>query len=488
MTRFVRASAGRRLSLFVGSAAALLLAAGFAASPAPAVHAVLPASVLAAPVPAATGYADVVAKVAPSIVTVYSERVVKPAAMPFGRGELPPMFREFGFPENPQPRRQGGLGSGVIVSTDGTILTNNHVVDGAEKVRVELSDKRTYMAKVVGTDAPSDLAVLKLEEKGLPALAFGSSDALRVGDIVLAFGNPLGIGQTVTMGIVSAKGRATGTGDGSFEDFLQTDAPINQGNSGGALVNTRGELVGINSQIVSTSGGNIGIGFSIPSRMAETVMAQLVSGGKVHRGQLGVTVQSVNASMAQSLGLDKVQGALVSTVTKGSAADKAGLVRGDVILSVNGETLTDSNTLRNRIAATAPGTSVTLGLVRDGKPTTAQVQLGELRSAKTEADEPSLTAEGGKLGLSVEPLSPAKARQLGIDEEQGLLVSDVAPTGPAADAGLRPGDVIQEVNRRPVSDVASLKAAVKASGTRPALVLVSRKGETLFLTLEAPRA
>ncbi len=482
----VRGSA-KRFSLLAIGAAAVLVAAGFAASPAPTVHAVPLASAAAAPVPAASGYADVVARVQPSIVTVYSERVVKPAG--FDRDELPPLFRQFGF-EDRTPRRQGGLGSGVIVSGDGTILTNNHVVDGAERVRVELPDKRTLTAKVVGTDAPSDLAVLKVEERGLPALPFGSSDALRVGDVVLAFGNPLGVGQTVTMGIVSAKGRATAAGDGSFEDFLQTDAAINQGNSGGALVNTRGELVGINSQILSPSGGNIGIGFAIPSRMAESVMTQLENGGTVHRGQLGVTIQGVNAAMAQSLGLDKVEGALVSNVTKGSPAARAGIERGDVIVSVNGERLSDSNALRNRIAATPPGTTVSLGVVRDGKPLTKDVHLGELRASKTASDdEPEGTTErSGRLGLSVEPLSRAQARQLGLDEDQGVLVAEVSPAGPAADAGFQPGDVIQEVNHKPVSDAASLRAAVKSAGARPALVLVNRKGETIFLTLEPPRA
>jgi serine protease Do len=489
MLEYLRGGARRRYSLLVVGAAALaaLVTAGLADKPAPAVHAGTFASAAAAPVPAATGYADLVAKVQPSIVTVYSERLVKPTRMPFGTEELPPMFRGFGVPQMPEPRRRGGLGSGVVVSTDGTILTNNHVVDGAEKVKVELSDKRTFTARVVGTDPASDLALLEVEEKGLPPLPFGSSDALRVGDVVLAFGNPLGIGQTVTMGIVSAKGRATGVGDGSFEDFLQTDAPINQGNSGGALVNTRGELVGINTQIVSPSGGNIGIGFAIPSRMAESVMTQLLTSGTVHRGQLGVTIQGVSADVAKSLGLDRVEGALVSNVTKGSPADEAGLKRGDVIVSVDGETLSDSNALRNRVAATPPGTAVTLGVVRDGKPLTTRVQLGELRSASAEAG-PAETAEGGKLGLSVEPLSPERAKELGIEGERGLLVAGVDPAGPAASAGFRPGDVIQEVNRKPVSDVSSLRAAVKASGDRPALVLVSRKGESLFLTIDPPRA
>jgi serine protease Do len=488
MVRFIAHGAKRRLSLLAASAGlAGLVAAGFVARRPTVAHAEAPASALAAPVAAATGYADVVAKVAPSIVTVYSERISKPAALPFGPGELPPLFRDFGLPDHLEPHRQGGLGSGVIVNSDGTILTNNHVVDGAEKVKVELADKRTFTARVVGKDVPSDLAVLKVDERSLPALPFGNSDALRVGDVVLAFGNPLGVGQTVTMGIVSAKGRANGVGEGSFEDFLQTDASINQGNSGGALVNTKGELVGINSQIISPSGGNIGIGFSIPSRMAETVMTQLLNGGTVHRGQLGVTIQSVSADMAQSLGLDKVQGAVVSSVVKGSPADKAGIERGDVIVSVDGQTLGDSNALRNHIAATPPGTAVALGLVRDGKPVTVHAQLGELRSAKAEV-EANGTPEGAKLGLSLEPLSPERARQLGLDVDQGLLVADVAATGPAADAGFQPGDVIQQVNRKPVTSVAALKTAVKDSGTRPALVLVSRKGESLFLTIEPPRA
>jgi Do/DeqQ family serine protease len=489
-----RAGSARRLSSFIipGVALAAAAVAVLPTRSAATAYAAPLASMAALPAPASSGYADVVAKVAPSIVTVYSERLAKPASLPFDGEDMPRFFRHFGIPEGPeapQPRRQGGLGSGVIVSGNGTILTNNHVVEGAEKVKVELQDKRTFTAKVVGTDKLSDLAVLKIEAKGLPALPFGSSDAIRVGDVVLAFGNPLGIGQTVTMGIVSAKGRATGAGagEGAFEDFLQTDAPINQGNSGGALVNVKGELVGINSQIVSPSGGNIGIGFAIPSHMAEAVMDQLEHGGTVHRGQLGVTIQSVTPDVAKSLGLDKVGGALVSNVTKDSAASRAGVQRGDVIVSVDGESFTDSNALRNRIAATAPGSSVTLGLVRDGRATTTRVQLGELKTASA-ASEHSETTEGGKLGLQVTPLSPERAQQMGLDVKQGLLVNDVASTGPAADAGLQPGDVIQEVNRKPVADVDSLRAAVKASGERPALVLVHRKGESLFLTIEPPRA
>jgi serine protease Do len=443
-----------------------------------------PAAV-AAPLPAGS-YADLVARVAPSIVTVRSERMAKasPASLPFGQD---PFFRFFGdrgqdLPE--APRRQAGLGSGVVVSADGTILTNHHVIDGAEKIQVELSDRRTFAAKLVGSDPASDLAVIKIEAKGLAALPLGDSGKTRVGDVVLAFGNPLGVGQTVTMGIVSAKGRATGLGDGSFEDFLQTDAPINQGNSGGALVNTGGELVGINSQILSPSGGNIGIGFAIPANMAGNVMAQLVDHGKVRRGQLGVIVQGVSSEIAKSLGLAEVGGALVSTVNDGSPAEAAGLKRGDVITGFNGEPVADSNSLRNRVAGTSPGSTVTLRVVRGGEEKTLTVKLGELSGPKTAqnaADEP---AEDGRLGLVVQPLTPEQAKEQGLAGRKGLVVVGVDPAGPASAAGFRPGDVIQEVNGRSVADAAELKAAVKASGDRPALVLVGRDGGTLFLALE----
>jgi Do/DeqQ family serine protease len=484
-----------RATLFVAGAATLaaLLTGGFMAATAQdraTVHAggfeAVHAAQGAAPVAAATGYADLVARVAPSIATIRAERKVEAAALPFGDDDLPPFLRGFGRGRM-QPHREGGLGSGVIVSADGYLLTNHHVVRDAEKVKVELADRRTLDAKIVGVDPASDLAVIKIDAKGLPALPFGDSDALRVGDVVLAFGNPLGIGQTVTMGIVSAKGRATGVGDGSFEDFLQTDAPINQGNSGGALVSATGQLVGINSQIVSPSGGNIGIGFAIPARMAETVMTQLVNTGEVRRGQLGVTVQGITSDIAESLGLSEVKGALVSAVTKDSPAGRAGIERGDVIVSVDGQAVTDGNSLRNRIASTSPGSSVTVGLVRDGHEKTVRATLAQVASAKAKADR-SEPGEGGRLGLAVQPVTPKLAKELGLAATTGLYVAEVEPDGPADDAGLRPGDVIEQVNRKPVSDVAELKAAVKGSGGKPALVLVTRKGDSLYLTIDPPRA
>jgi len=269
------------------------------------------------------------------------------------------------------------LGSGVIVQHDGTILTNHHVIDGAEQIQVELTNHRVFKAKVVGSDPPSDLAVLKIDAKDLDALSLGNSDQVRVGDIALAIGNPLGLGQTVTAGIISAKGRATGLSDGSFEDFLQTDAPINQGNSGGALINTRGELIGISSQILSTSGGNIGIGFAIPSNMARNILDQILEGGKVHRGQLGVSIQPMTPELASKFGLSDVQGVLVNSVIPNGPAAKAGLRQGDLIVDFNGAAVTDGNTLRNHVASTAPGTKVNLGIFRDHQKQQIQATVGE---------------------------------------------------------------------------------------------------------------
>lgn len=283
----------------------------------------------------------------------------------------------FGGAPAPRQKMLMALGSGVIVQRDGTILTNYHVIDGAEQIQVELTNHRVFKANVVGSDPPSDLAVLKIDAKDLDALSLGNSDQVRVGDIALAIGNPLGLGQTVTAGIISAKGRATGLSDGSFEDFLQTDAPINQGNSGGALINTRGELIGINSQILSTSGGNIGIGFAVPSNMAQNVLDQILEGGKVHRGQLGVSIQPMTPELASKFGLSDVQGVLVNSVIPNGPAAKAGLRQGDVIVDFNGAAVTDGNTLRNHVASTAPGTKVNLGIFRDHQKQQIQVTLGE---------------------------------------------------------------------------------------------------------------
>jgi len=324
-------------------------------------------------------YADVVSRVAPAVVTIHSQmRVRQPQQYPFSDD---PFFRQFfgdrGAPRPPAEQRREGLGSGVIVNSDGYILTNHHVIDGAEQIKVDLNDNRTLEAKVVGSDPPSDLALLKVDASGLPVLALGDSDRCRVGDVVLAIGNPLGVGQTVTMGIISAKGRQTGLSNGSFEDFLQTDAPINQGNSGGALVSTNSELLGINSQIVSTSGGSIGLGFAIPSNMARVVMEQLVKSGKVRRGQLGITVLRIPSEEASKLGVTQGPGIVVYQVQPGSGADRAGLRQGDVITALNGSPVTDPNSFRNAIAGTAPGGEVGLSVKRDGSVREVRAILGE---------------------------------------------------------------------------------------------------------------
>jgi Do/DeqQ family serine protease len=335
-----------------------------------------------APAPASApgvSYADVVTKVAPAVVTIHSSmRVRQPQQFPFMDD---PFFRRF-FGERtqqapPVERTRQALGSGVIVSQDGYIVTNHHVIDGAEQISVDLTDGRSFDAKVVGSDPPSDLAVLKINANNLTVLTLGDSDRARIGDVVLAIGNPLGVGQTVTMGIISAKGRQTGLSNGSFEDFLQTDAPINQGNSGGALVSTNSELIGINSQILSPSGGSIGLGFAIPSNMARTVMEQLINNGKVRRGQLGIIVLKIPSEEASKLGVTQGPGVVVYQVQPGSAAERAGLRQGDVITALNGTAISDPNTFRNMIAGNAPGTEVTLTMKRDGSERQVRATLGE---------------------------------------------------------------------------------------------------------------
>ena len=447
----------------------------------------------AAPVAApalTTSYAEVVRSAAPAVVTV---RVDTRAAMVPTQGPDfmdDPMFREFfgrrfQGPRRPRAPRQAGLGSGVIATPDGYILTNNHVIDGADHVRVELTDKRTFDARVVGADAASDLALLKIDASNLKTLPIGDSSRVNVGDVVLAIGNPLGVGQTVTMGIISAKGRATGVGDGSYEDFLQTDAPINQGNSGGALVSATGELVGINSQILTPTGGNIGLGFAIPSNMARQVMDQLRTDGKVVRGRLGVTIQSVTADIASSLKLADVGGALVNSVEAGGPADRAGIKQGDVIVGVDGEKVLDNNTLRNRIASTRPGSKVAIDVIRDGRPQTLHATVETLRPEATERTSRNGAPEPGGFGMTVEPLTPEIARSLELTKRsEGVVIRDVNPDGAAAAAGLQEGDVIAKVNGQAVKSPGELKAALDQAADRPALLLVVRQNAEIFVTIK----
>jgi Do/DeqQ family serine protease len=436
-------------------------------------------------------YADLVSRVSPAVVTIRStERARSAQQFPFMDD---PQFREFfgdRVPQQRPPQRVEGVGSGVIVNPDGYILTNHHVVDGALEIKVELTDNRTFTAKLVGSDPPSDLAVLKIDAASLPTLSLGDSDKVRVGDFVLAVGNPLGIGQTVTSGIVSAKSRTTGLSDGSFEDFLQTDAAINRGNSGGALVNTTGELIGINSQIMSPSGGNIGIGFAIPSNMAKAVMDQLMKTGKVRRGMLGVTIQSVDADLASSLNLPAARGAIVTSVQTGGPAERAGLQRGDVIIAINKQPVVDNNTLRNLVAGMPPGSKVDVTALRNGHDQNFQVPLAELpdRQRPDSEEETSSTGPAGneKYGMALQPFIPGTAQRYGLDpDDQGLLVGKVDPNGSAANAGIRQGDLIQEVNRQPVRSATDFSAAVQRSGARPALVLVKRRNAVIYVTLKA---
>ena len=487
--RFSLTQRARKAALAVFAAA--LLASGVAwhvraAEPQP--GATSPAATVSSPIAHAIAggrdsYADVVDVVSPAVVTVHAQghARVSPTQLPFGDddffgqffGQMPRGSR--GQRQAPRMPRQNALGSGVVVTSDGYILTNNHVVDGAEDVNVDFTDGRTLPAKIIGTDKASDLALLKVSGSNFKAIAIGNSENVRVGDVVLAVGNPLNVGQTVTMGIISAKGRSTGVGDGSYEDFLQTDAPINHGNSGGALVNMKGELVGINSQIVSESGGNIGIGFAIPANMAKHVMDDLRTKGKVTRAQLGVTVQAVTADMASSLGLKQSGGAIISAVNEGGAADRSGLKRGDVIVSFNGQPVRDTNGLRNRVADAGPGSTADVVIMRDGSEKHLSVKLDEAggdRTARRDENSEGRASDKSALGVSVAP------------DKNGLVVEDVDPDGRAASAGIRSGDVILEVNRQSVKSIDDLRTAIRKSNDKPTLLLISRNGSDVYLTVK----
>jgi serine protease Do len=376
-------------------------------------------------------------------------------------------FRRFQVPQPNVPRQ--GMGSGFIVEPDGVVLTNAHVVDGADEVRVRLSDRREFKGKVVGVDKPTDVAVIKIDAKGLPSVKLGDPHAIKVGEWVVAIGSPFGFENTVTAGIVSATSRSLP--DGTYVPFIQTDAAVNPGNSGGPLFNMKGEVIGINSQIYSRTGGYQGLAFAIPVDVAANVKTQLVQHGKVERGRLGVSIQEVSQSLAQSFGLDRPRGALVAQVEKGSPAEKAGVKPGDVLLGVNGKTLERSAELPPLVAAVKPGSKAKFEVWRDGHKQTLDVTIGALApeqvAAAGPASEPS--APAGKLGLAVRP------------SDQGLVVEKA--TGLAARAGIRAGDVVTAVNGKPVKSADELKAAAeKAHGT---VALLVRRGEdSIFVPIE----
>jgi serine protease Do len=440
------------------------------------------------------GFSAIVKPALPAVVGISSSKMVKTPAgggMPFLND---PTFRKFfgdqfgnqfgDQDQKPRTEKERSLGSGVIVSPDGYILTNNHVVDGASDIKVTLNDRRELQAKVIGTDAKTDVALLKIEATGLPSLAVGDSSKVEVGDVVFAIGDPFGIGETATMGIVSAKNRGLGRAIEEYEDFIQTDAAINHGNSGGALVDLHGNLIGINTAILpGNGGGNQGIGFAIPINMAHDVMDQLIAHGKVVRGYLGIHIESLNPALAKSFGLTDSHGALVGDVSADGPSAKAGLKRGDVITGLNGQKVEDANDLRLRISETAPNTPVQLSVVRDGQQKQINVTLGELNEKDTTA--PATEDSGSTLdGVHVEELTSDIAQQLQLPASvRGVVVDNVDQSSTAAEAGLTRGDVIQEVNHKPVTSVSEYEHAI-SSAKGPVLLLVNNGGVTRYVAIE----
>ncbi len=463
-----------------------------------------------------TGFAAVAKAVTPAVVTVQISSRTRPQQIPFFDDPFGPFgldpFRDF-FRRNqpdedeqqtprrstPRPRQTpgnrdrlqpSGLGSGVLVSPDGYILTNNHVVDGAEKVEVTLNDRRTFTAKIVGADPPSDVAVLKIDGSNFPTLPLGDSNIVEVGDVVLAVGNPLGVGQTVTMGIISAKGRSTRAsfGSGSYEDFLQTDASINRGNSGGALVSLKGELIGIPSQILSQTGGSIGIGFAIPTTMARNVMDQLLKGGKVQRGKLGVTVADLTQDLAAQFNFKGTQGALVQEVEPGQSAERAGVKAGDIITEFQGQRIEDSVRLRNLVAQTAPGATVKFKAWRDGteRELTATLAEMDLKATSTGGNKGEASPAGSALsGVRVENLTAETARRLNLSPTvRGVVVTEVEADSSAAEAGLQRGDVVEEVNRKPIANASEFNAALETAGKKNVLLRIRRLEGARFIVVK----
>ncbi|TXD33762.1 DegQ family serine endoprotease [Lujinxingia vulgaris] len=432
---------------------------------------------------------DVVEKVMPSVVGINTERSVRQMASPFGRSPFGghPFFGPRGMPQQPQERVQEGLGSGVIVDAEGIVLTNNHVIEGADTIRLTLNDGREFEAEVVGSDPQSDIAVLRFKDApdDLKAIEFGDSDALRLAESVVAIGNPFGLSSTVTLGIVSAKGRGN-MGIVDYEDFIQTDAAINPGNSGGALVNLRGELVGINTAILSKSGGYQGVGFAIPSKMARGIMESLVETGKVSRGWLGVMIQELTPELASALEIpESARGVVVSDVQPQSPAARAGLQRGDLITSIAGRSVSSPGELKNRVGMAQPGTEVEVAYLREGQAMKGRLELGALEDAAGVASAPGF-APSPVEGLSLQALNDELRAQLRVPPalRQGVAVTEVAPGSEAARLRLRPGDVILEVNRRPVSSPADVSQLWQTSRGQ-VLVLLYRQGATIFMTLPA---
>jgi serine protease Do len=439
----------------------------------------------------ARGFSRVLKGVLPAVVNISSSRVEKQSASQM-QG-MDPLFRQFFGDEGsgsprfnvPRERREKSLGSGVIVSPEGYVLTNNHVIDHATEITVTLRDKREMKARVVGADPRADVAVLKIEGSNFPYITLGDSSQVEVGDIALAIGDPFGVGQTVTAGIVSATGRGN-LGIEQVEDFIQTDAPINPGNSGGALIDDQGHLIGINTAILAgNSGGNQGIGFAVPVNLARHEMEQILKTGKVERAYLGILPQDVTPAMAKAFGTTESNGAVVGSITPNSPASRSDLKQGDIITAVNGKAIGDANQLRNEIGVLAPGSTVTLSVLRDGRTQQVAVKLGDFPETQERAAVDKSSPDSSLQGVSVENLTPEAARQMELSPEtKGVVVAEIDPSSHAADAGLQTGDVIQQVNHQAVKDVQDFERAM-ASGKKgnPTLLLVNRGGNTMFVAV-----
>ncbi len=434
-----------------------------------------------------SGFYPIVEKVAPAVVNIASSKIVRTPQnrlTPFSD----PFFQQFfgNIPRAPQKQLQRGLGSGVIVSADGYVLTNNHVVSGANDIEVLLADKRTFKATIVGTDPMTDIAVVRLDAKNLPVLTLGNSDSINVGNFVLAVGNPFGLSGTVTMGIVSAKGRGN-LGIEGYENFIQTDAAVNPGNSGGALVDVHGELIGINTAIIAgENGGNQGIGFAVPINMARQVMDQILRNGKVVRGYLGAWIQPVTPKIAKSFGLSKAQGVLLSDIAPNGSAAKAGLTKGDIVLQLNGQSVNDPSEFQLKIAMTPPGSSVQLRILRNGSEKTLTVKLGELPDKGEQAQGQDGDSDSSLQGFSVDELTPDIARQLRLPgNTHGVVVTNVEPGSVAAESDIQRGDVILEVNHRAINNVNEFSRAMSRIGAQDALLLINRGGNTKYVVLSS---
>lgn len=433
-------------------------------------------------------FSEIASAVSPAVVNISTTKVVRRETAPFSDDPFFDLFRPFHDFGLPKKWKEQSLGSGVIVSKDGYIITNNHVVEQSEDIRVILYDKRSFKGKVVGSDPKTDIAVIKISADNLPTVPWGDSDRLQVGEFVLAIGNPFGLSHTVTMGIISAVGRAN-VGIADYEDFIQTDAAINPGNSGGPLVNTKGELIGINTAIFSRSGGYQGIGFAVPSNMARLVMDQLMKQGKIVRGWLGVTIQDITPELSQKFGLKDSKGALVGDIAKGSPAERAGIVRGDVILEFSGKEIKSVGGLRNMVAQSKVGSQVKLRILRNGKEHEVSAVIAELpKEAAGSPSEPSSEdiERNAFSGIAVMDLSKEIARQLGLGaNEKGVVVARVESGSAADEAGVKKGDVIQEIDRKKITRVGeynSIVAAIKAGDTT--LLFVNRAGRRFYITIK----